>query len=41
MALGDVSGKGIVAASVLMTATQGYLHAALMERASTGMSAGP
>jgi sigma-B regulation protein RsbU (phosphoserine phosphatase) len=30
VALGDVSGKGM-AASVLMTATQGYLHAALRE----------
>src|SRR5436309_10595020 len=30
MAIGDVSGKG-VAASVLMTATQGFLHAALEE----------
>lgn len=32
VALGDVSGKGM-AASVLMTATQGYLHAALREHA--------
>jgi sigma-B regulation protein RsbU (phosphoserine phosphatase) len=32
VALGDVSGKG-VAASVLMTATQGYLHAALKQDA--------
>ena len=31
VAIGDVAGKGI-AASVLMTATQGYLHAALRER---------
>lgn len=30
VAIGDVAGKGI-AASVLMTATQGYLHAALRE----------
>jgi serine phosphatase RsbU (regulator of sigma subunit) len=30
LAIGDVSGKG-VSASVLMTATQGYLHAALRE----------
>ena len=30
VALGDVTGKGI-AASVLMTAAQGYLHAALLE----------
>ena len=29
MAVGDVTGKG-VAASVLMTATQGFLHAALL-----------
>ena len=28
-AIGDVSGKG-VSASVLMTATQGFLHAALL-----------
>ncbi len=34
VALGDVSGHGI-AASVLMTATQGYLHAALREHADT------
>jgi sigma-B regulation protein RsbU (phosphoserine phosphatase) len=32
LALGDVAGKGM-AASVLMTATQGYLHAALREHA--------
>jgi len=32
VALGDVSGKG-VEASVLMTATQGFLHAALQEHA--------
>jgi serine phosphatase RsbU (regulator of sigma subunit) len=32
VAVGDVSGKGI-AASVLMTATQGYLHAALRDHA--------
>src|SRR5258708_24458828 len=32
LAIGDVSGKG-VAASVLMTATQGFLHAALQESA--------
>jgi serine phosphatase RsbU (regulator of sigma subunit) len=32
VALGDVSGKG-VAASVLMTSTQGFLHAALMRHA--------
>lgn len=35
VALGDVSGKGI-AASVLMTATQGYLHAALTEHGDVG-----
>jgi serine phosphatase RsbU (regulator of sigma subunit) len=33
LALGDVSGKGI-SASVLMTASQGFLHAALLEHAS-------
>ena len=33
VALGDVAGKGM-AASVLMTATQGYLHAALLENAN-------
>ena len=32
VAIGDVAGKGI-AASVLMTATQGYLHASLREHA--------
>jgi serine phosphatase RsbU (regulator of sigma subunit) len=35
VAVGDVSGKG-VAASVLMTATQGYLHAALKESRDPG-----
>ena len=35
VAVGDVSGKGI-AASVLMTATQGYLHAALREHMEPG-----
>ncbi|MGH7215146.1 MAG: PP2C family protein-serine/threonine phosphatase, partial [Tepidisphaeraceae bacterium] len=35
VALGDVSGKGIPA-SVLMTATQGFLHAALQEHAEPG-----
>jgi serine phosphatase RsbU (regulator of sigma subunit)/pSer/pThr/pTyr-binding forkhead associated (FHA) protein len=35
VAVGDVSGKG-VAASVLMTATQGFLHAALKESRDPG-----
>jgi hypothetical protein len=35
VAVGDVSGKG-VSASVLMTATQGYLHAALQESKDLG-----
>lgn len=35
VALGDVAGKGI-AASVLMTATQGFLHAALREHGEPG-----
>jgi sigma-B regulation protein RsbU (phosphoserine phosphatase) len=35
VAVGDVSGKGI-SASVLMTATQGFLHAALAEHAEPG-----
>lgn len=35
VAIGDVAGKG-VSASVLMTATQGYLHAALREHGEPG-----
>jgi sigma-B regulation protein RsbU (phosphoserine phosphatase) len=35
VALGDVSGKGIVA-SVLMTAAQGYFHAAITRRGDLG-----
>jgi len=35
VAVGDVSGKG-VAASVLMTATQGFLHAAIQQYADPG-----
>lgn len=35
LALGDVAGKGI-AASVLMTAAQGYLHSALLTHADLG-----
>lgn len=35
VALGDVSGKG-VSASVLMTLTQGFLHAALLETSDPG-----
>jgi serine phosphatase RsbU (regulator of sigma subunit) len=37
VAVGDVSGKGI-AASVLMTATQGYLHAALHDHADAALA---
>lgn len=37
VALGDVTGKGIVA-SVLMTAAQGFLHAALRETASADLA---
>lgn len=39
VALGDVSGKGVVA-SVLMTATQGYLHAALRQHGDVGRAVG-
>jgi serine phosphatase RsbU (regulator of sigma subunit) len=35
VAVGDVTGKGI-AASVLMTATQGFLHASLLQHADPG-----
>lgn len=37
VALGDVSGKGI-AASVLMTASQGFLHAALRQHGDPGLA---
>jgi serine phosphatase RsbU (regulator of sigma subunit)/pSer/pThr/pTyr-binding forkhead associated (FHA) protein len=37
VALGDVSGKG-VSASVLMTLTQGFLHAALLESGDPGVA---